>query len=357
LEKQDACQFGLDQERFEMFPKNKAAILTAFRRFFEKPMVLAVAFIVVVVVSQAAVILAFRQQQAKVLLNQASILLNAQAPPAQSEPYSRQAVELNPQDGYAWFYFGTAKYLQSEMPEAIQVLETAITVLPHSYNALRLLAFSHYKEQRFAEAAKYLTEYLTMIPSPPVSPEMVFRMAGLASLRQGDLATANHYLTRATDLVEGDQKGDLLRVRATVSLLCNQSWTAEYCFRAFRYYQPDEEFNPFELIANAAKTNKIPTTVGFFQAAHFRDRNDISVIKALAAAYMASGKGENAKTLLQQTVDRHPEDATLRLAYGDVLFANKEYRDAFTQYDEHLKLEPDSRYRQDILRKKATTRF
>lgn len=310
---------------------------------------------VAIVLSQVAIVLAFRQQQAKVLTSQSLALLNAQAPPSQAKHYGKMAAELNPRDGYAWFYYGTAAYLQSEMSEAVQALENAVTVLPHSYNALRLLAFSHYKEGRFEEASQNLADYLTMVPLPPTRPEMVYRMAGLSFLRLGELADANYYLLHASSLSE--EKGELLRVRATASLLCNQSWSAEYCFRTFRFYLPQQEFNPFELISNAAKANKMPIAVEFFQAAHFRDRNDLSVVKALAAAYATIGKIENAKTLLRNTVDLHPENPSLRLAYGDVLFANKQYSEAFEQYDEHLRLEPDSRYRQDILRKKATTRL
>lgn len=308
-----------------------------------------------IVLSQLAIVLAFRQQQAKVLINQSSGLLNAKAPPSQAKPYGKMAAELNPRDGYAWFYYGTAAYLQSEMSEAVQALEKAVTVLPHSYNALRLLAFSNYRDGRFEEASQNLADYLTMVPLPPTRPEMVYRMAGLSFLRLGELANANYYLINATSL--SDDKGDLLRVRATASLLCNQTWSAEYCFRTFRFYLPQQEFNPFELITNAAKANKIPIAVEFFQAAHIRDRNDLSVVKALAAAYTTSGKIENAKALLRSTVDLHPENPSLRLAYGDVLFASRQYKEAFEQYDEHLRLEPDSRYRQDILRKKATTRL
>lgn len=338
-----------------MFPKYLKPVLARLWYFLQQPLVLKLMFVFVFLMGQAALILAFRQHHSKVYVRQASSVLSAQSPPAQAEPYARKAVELNPRDGYAWFYYGTAVYLQAKMGAAVDILQTAVRVLPHSNNALRLLAFSHYREQRYEEAAQALEAYLTMVPLPPVSPDMVFRMAGLSFLRMGKLAEANMYLTRATDLV--DDKGELLRVRATISLLCNQSRTAEYCFRAFRFYDPDKEFNPFELINNAAKANKTSTAVAFFEAAHYRDPDDLSVVKALAAGYIKSGRVEKAKNLLHSTVSSHADNPSLRLAYGDVLFADRKYREAFEQYDKHLELEPESRYRQDILRKKATTRF
>lgn len=313
-----------------------------------------VSIILVILIGQFAVVYAFRQQHAKVLLQGSRNYMAGNRNIARAQELARRAVELDKYEGYAWFNFGTSFYLQKDFDEATRILQHGITYLPHSYNALRLLAFSNYYDGEFQVAAKQFEEYLRMVPAPSVTPELVYRLAGLSWLRTGGLAESNMYLMRATDLSE--QKGDLLRVRAMVSLLTNQVWSAKYCYASFRFYQPEDEFNPFETVANAIKANKLTVAIEFLEYIYREKSDDLSVIKALAAAYKSSGDSGRAEQLIKDTIARFPESPSLRLVYGDILFSDKRFPEAFEQYDEHLRLQPDSQFRQDILNKKATTR-
>ncbi len=322
------------------------------------PQYLRIFLVLAFVLGQIVIVTAFRQQQTKVHIQQSHRLLAEGNFANRAEPIAKEAVRLNPYDGYSWFYFGTALYLQQRFPEAIIAFEKGMPYLPHSYNALRLLAFSNYKQGKYEQTANGLSDYLTMIPLPPVAPELVFRMAGLSFLRLGELATANSYLLHSTHLSEkSDDKGDLLRVRAAISLLCNQAWSADYFFRTFRFYQPEQEFNPYEIVTNAIEANKVGVAMTFLESVLVRNPGDASIVKALAGAYRNTGKITKTNQLLQAAIERNPENSDFRLMYGDVLFSEKKYAQAFAEYDKHLSLTPESKYRKAILEKKATSRY
>lgn len=343
-----------------MFPKNastnekhlSASLPLWLQKLFAARWALFI--IAALVVGQVAIVMAFRQQHVKVLVHESRKLLNERFANG-AERIAEKAVGLNPTDGYTWFYYGTALYMQRRFPEAIKAFENGMPFLPHSYNALRLLAFSNYNLANYPKTATGLADYLTMIPLPPVAPEMVFRMAGLSFLRLGELATANHYLLHSTQLSE--EKGDLLRVRATISLLCNQPWSADYFFRTFRFYLPNQEFNPYEIVANAVEANKLAVAITFLESIQSRNPEDSSIVKALAGAYKTTGKITKAGELLKAAIERTPENPEYRLMYGDILFSQRLPAQAFEQYDAHLQLNPDSQFRRAILQKKATSRY
>lgn len=329
---------------------------TGFSLWLRKVMAFRQATIIIaaLIIGQCAIVMAFRQQHAKAK-NEESRKFLLEGLASRAELIAKKAVSLNSYDGYAWFYYGTALYSQQRFPEAIKALEQGMPLLPHSYNALRLLAFGNYKLENYEITAAALADYLNMIPLPSVAPELVFRMAGLSFLRLGELATANHYLLHSTHLSE--EKGDLLRVRAAISLLCNQLWSADYFFRTFRFYLPEQEFNPYEILANAIEANKISVAISFLESIQGRNPDDSSIVKALAGAYKRTGKTKKAGQLLEAAITYTPGNADYRLMYGDILFSGKNLPAAFEQYDEHLRLNPDSKFRQAILQKKATSRY
>ncbi len=296
---------------------------------------------------------AFKAYKAEVLTKAADDLVD-HSQFTRAEAFAAAALKLNPRSGYAWFQYSTSQYLQLHFDEAIEGFRQAIPLLPHSYNALRLMAIAQYKKNRYEPAAENFSDYLLMNPQPSVTPEEIFRMAGLSWLRVGNLSDANQYLTWASYYAE--EKGDILKVQAMVTILMNQPGTADYYFRSFRHFEPDEDFNPYELVANAIAANKLNGAVAFLSSIHERNPADLSVVKALAMAYSRIGSSDKAVQLLQRSATVHPENAELRLIFGDVLYAQRKFPEAFEQYDLHLRLAPDSQFRQDILKKKATSR-
>jgi tetratricopeptide (TPR) repeat protein len=309
-----------------------------------------VALIAAVICAQFLILKAFRQQQSRYLVQKSTAAMNRPGYMAEAQQIAQRAVELNPQDGYAWFNLGTSVYLQQQWTQAIDILQEGIKLLPHSYNATRLLAFSFYNTGNFSEASSHFSEYLAMIPNPPVSPELVFGRAGLAALRTGQLDDASYNLVRATPLEE--KKSDNLRARTLAAVLGNRLGGAHYCATLFRFYAPQEELNPFELVANAMRGGKISQATQFLERILPESGDDLSVVKGLAAAYSASGQAAKAEELIAQQVSARPDSPSLRLVYGDILFAQKRYAEASVQYDEHLRLQPDSPLRQDIEEKK-----
>lgn len=309
-----------------------------------------VAIVLVVVVAQLLFIRAIKQEYAKMLVQHGTNLLKNPSALPTATAASKQAVSLNSYDGYAWFNYGTSIYLQKDFPQAIQLLDESSQYLPHSYNALRLIAFSNYNLKEFAQATEQFRSYLEMIPSPDVSPDLIYRTAGLSALRVADMADANFWLMQAAML--SDEKPAVLREQIMAAVLSNRLGTAEYATRLFRFYAPDAQLSPFEIVANAARTKKLPLAIRYLEMILPKSDGDLSVVKALAAAYSSSGEAPKAEGLILEAIKQKPEDPTLYLALGDILYTQKRYPEAFAQYDKHLALEPDSRLKGDIEQKR-----
>lgn len=322
-------------------------------RFFNRnrTRITLVAMLLVAVVAQIVLIRAFRQQHSRILVQQCTSVMSDPAKAPIGEELATLAAELNPYDGYTWFHRGTAVYLQQRFDDAIPLLTHSLDYLPHSYNAIRLLAFSHYQMQNFPKAAEEFTRYLTMMPSPAVSPELVFNRAGLAKLRIGDLDDASYYLMQATPL--SDSKLDSLRARIMAAVFSNRIGTAQYCTDLFRLYEKETDLNPFEMLANALNAGKMSQAVQYLEAIYPENTNDISVVKALAAAYTRINRTTEARNLISVAIKDNPQDASLHLALGDIYYQEKKYEEAFVHYNEHLSLNPESNFRQDIEQKKA----
>jgi Tfp pilus assembly protein PilF len=310
----------------------------------------ALLIIVAVVAAEYIAVRGFRQQHSRFLVQKSTAMLSRPDYVAPGQQVAARAVELNPYDGYAWFNLGTSVYLQSQFPQAVAIFKQGIDYLPHSYNAIRLLAFSHYSMKDFAQAAQEFSEYLAMMPSPPVSPELVFTRSGLAALRVGQLADATYDLQRATPLEQ--DKTENLRARIMAAVLGNRLGGALYCTRLFRFYSPQQELNPFEMVANALRGQKLPLATTYLESILPESSKDQSVLKALAAAYSSGGQPQKAEALIAAAVQAEPQSPSLRLVYGDILYAQKRYPEAIAQYDEHLKLQPNSPLRADIQQKK-----
>lgn len=315
------------------------------RRIFTVALVMSAALM------QLTVINAFGKHHSRVLVQKSTtILSNPERAPA-AEEFAREAVDLNPYDGYAWFYLGTAKYLQNDFSSAVTLLTQSLAYLPHSYNSIRLLAFSSYQIQDYKTAAAEFDRYLTMMPSPSVSPDLVFNRAGLSKLRTNDLDDAAFYLIQATAAAE--EKNDNLRGRMFAAVFSNRFGTAEYCAKLFRFHAPDADLNPFDMLAGALQTGKMQQATRFLETLISSNPDDLSVVKALAAAYSRSNREEAAKELILKAIQDNPENASLHLAMGDLFYAEKRYDEAIIYYDEHLRLQPNSNFREDIARKKA----
>ncbi len=318
------------------------------RRIFTVTVLLAAIFM------QLAVINAVGKHHSRVLVQKSTTILSNPERASAAEAFASEAVDLNPYDGYAWFYLGTSKYLQNDFAEAVSLLTRGLDYLPHSYNSIRLLAFSNYQMQNFENAALEFERYLTMMPSPSVSPDLVFNRAGLSKLRTNKLDDASFYLIQATATAE--VKNDNLRGRMIAAVLSNRLGTADYCAELFRFHAPDTELNPFDMLAGAMQTGKTSQATQFLESLIKKDPDDVSVVKALAAAYSRSDREEAAKELILKAIQENPENASLHLAMGDLFYAEKRFEEAIIYYDEHLRLQPNSNFREDITRKKAQSR-
>lgn len=303
-----------------------------------------------ILAGQLLLLRGFQQQHSRVLVYKSTVLMQKNANPAVAETLAAQAVALNGYDGYARFNHGTALYIQQVFPEAAEAFKQAIPVLPHAFNAVRLLAFSQYEMKDFTAASKSFRDYLATIPNPPVSPDLIFERAGTSELRLGNVENASLDLLSATPLLQ--KKSDNLRMRIMTAVLANRPGTALYCTHLFRFYVPGTELNAFDMLLNALKAEKLPQAITFLEAILPMSTEDLSVAKVLAAAYMRVPDEQRAVALIRREIEKHPQDASLRLVLGDIYYTQKNLPGAFEQYDEHLRLLPNSSYRVDIDKKR-----
>lgn len=275
-----------------------------------------------------------------------------------AEAAASRAIDLDPMNGYGWFQLAMVDYLRRKYPETVEHLNRGIATHPHFGSSIRMIGMSYYLDGKYEEAAKYLGRYLELTPQPAVTPDLVFRMAALSSLRDGQLVRSSYEFGQAirhtTDKLEA--KADFMKIRAMISVLLNLPDSAHYFFLAFHHMTPNAEFKTLELVNNAIASNKVPVAVKFLQLVQKENPTDLSLVVGLALAYKAEGNFEKSESLLLDTIAKNPEYADLYLVYGTVLYDQKKFQEAFIQYDKHLNLNPDSTFRTDILHKKATSR-
>ena len=117
------------------------------------------------------------------------------------------------------------------------------------------------------------------------------------------------------------------RILAT-GLAANAPWTI------LNYPAGHHGFDVFD--DNDASRFVIDQTFQFLQSA-MADRYQAALRagapEAAAAGALRSGDYEKASALFAPLVDTHPNDARLRLMYGNALAGSKRYRDALVQYD------------------------
>lgn len=320
------------------------------------PGLLAAALLAAVILAQVGIASEFKQHHSKVLHQRAKGMMRSineadKEKIKENETLATQAVQLNPLDGYANFQQGIALYLQKRYKEASEAFTESQRLLPHSFNALRMVAYASYSLNDFPAAAKLFSEYLDMNPVPTVTPELVYKMAAAAQINTQQLAEANQVLLKATELAT--DKAEVLHLRVMVSVLLNELWTASYCYSALKFHSPDKQLNPFELLNNVTAANKLPETIAFLQSLRESNPKDTGIIMGLAIAYNRSGQFEEAIKTMEAGLAADPKSADMELMLADILYDGKQYERAFQHYDKHLKLAPDSRFRQEVLQKKA----
>jgi len=269
-----------------------------------------------------------------------------------AEQEAKLGTQLDPYDGYAWFQYGAALYLEEQFAEAVKVLSQGIPVLPHEYNAIRLLGFSQYYIKDIKNAAMNLDDYITMNPAPVVTPGVLFQRAALTNLQLKQHGDCLFLMTKAAD--KASDKTAMYRVNSAASVLLNFSGTADFYYRMIRFLYPQTAFDPGELVILAQQSNKLPQAVTYLKTVLAMNPNDLSIVQGLAIAHARAGNYADADAIMKDAIAAHPDHSALRIVYGDILHGAKRYNEANKQYDEHLRLEPDSRFRGHIEKKKAT---
>lgn len=259
------------------------------------------------------------------------------------------AVEADPRNGYALFHLGSNEFRLERYREAAQTLQRATPYMPHLPNLLRLIGQTFYLSRDYEACAQNLERYLLLDPLPASTPELIFEICANGFYRSQKAGNAAVALTRAE--IYPQFRAPLLQTRIFNALLLNQITSADYAFRRFRSFYPQNPLNAAELFSDVLAADKLLPTVRFLEIQHWRDTLDPMLLKTLVLSYMRLERLDEARTLLKKLLLEHPNDPDLYLYLGDVAYQLKDMPAAREAYERHLKLQPRSSQRAEIEKK------
>ena len=204
--------------------------------------------IVGLTILQALLLVAYAHYEAEVLASESDRLTDRQLY-SRARENAERALALNPNHGYARYYLGYLELLQERYPEAINVFQSAIPLMPHLPALLKMLAQGYFFSGDYARATQTLDRYLRMDPAPRAGPDLIFRMWAQALCYSQEFGRASIALAKA----EAYQKfrTELLQTRVLNSILLDQIPMADYYYRMFKFFAPTHRMDPGPLFANA----------------------------------------------------------------------------------------------------------
>ncbi|MCX7019745.1 MAG: tetratricopeptide repeat protein [bacterium] len=300
--------------------------------------------------AQILIFRAFRQYQAEVDVYR-SDELRAKQQHAQARQLAWEASRNDPYNGYAYYFSGTSEFYLDQYQQAIQTFREAEKYMPHLPNVLRQVGQCHYFMNEFEAASSVLERYFLMDPVPQVGPDVMFRYRAQAlyfALKFGEAAVA---LARADDY--DNFRMEILQSRLANTLMLNQITMADYLRRRFRFCfqgRPEHIDAPM-LLAAAMAGGKLQILLRFLEVSWMRGDADSGTLKALGLGYVRSNRTDEAIAVFQQAYRLDANDTEVPLFLGDVYMKRGDAKTAEDWYRRHLRLSPESPYRDDIGKK------
>ncbi|GIX44578.1 MAG: hypothetical protein KatS3mg130_0986 [Candidatus Sumerlaea sp.] len=304
--------------------------------------------IVGLTILQALLLVAYAHYEAEVLASESDRLTDRQLY-SRARENAERALALNPNHGYARYYLGYLELLQERYPEAINVFQSAIPLMPHLPALLKMLAQGYFFSGDYARATQTLDRYLRMDPAPRAGPDLIFRMWAQALCYSQEFGRASIALAKA----EAYQKfrTELLQTRVLNSILLDQIPMADYYYRMFKFFAPTHRMDPGPLFANALAAGKLQSLTRFLELNRMRGELDGSTEKILALAYAKQARLDLAIATLKRAMGFVPNDPEIPLFLGDIYYQQGDHKSAEGYYRLHLQLAPESRFKKEIQQK------
>ena len=273
------------------------------------------------------------------------------------------AASLDPTNGYALFRAASAEFVavtasprdartSGALAAATASLRHALPWIPHRPNVLRLLGQADMLAHDYAGGAEKLGQVLRLNPEPVTAPEILHLFQATALFGAGRYGEAAAQFTRAGRYPAN--RLELFAPRLVTALILNQPLAAEGMVRALAHEAPGRNLSDGQL-------------AGLFEAARARGKYDALIrtlesslkaqgldprfVKRLAAVYSGTGRADEGLALLARLRVQEPADPEIPLMRGDIEFVRGNSLAARGAYAEHLRMDPKSPFRGDIVAK------
>ena len=206
---------------------------------------------------------------------------------------------------------------------------------PESLDALDLLGTT---QLATGDNKASINTYFRLIQKAPQSPVFYQRLA-IAQIADKQLATARDTLIKAIKL-----KPDYvpsLDALLRLELMDNKPEAALKAAQAIQTAQPNSPLG-FDREADIySSEKKLPQATKLYETALGKGAGNVTVIK-LQRVLRLAGDVKNADKQLANWISQHPQDAAVRDFSAELNLAQGHHREAIAQYQEVLKLTPNS---------------
>ncbi len=263
------------------------------------------------------------------------------------------ALAMNQLNGYARYHEATAHFVRTDYPTALAKYNWAEPVMPHLPQLLRLRGQANYQLGKYQEAGRDMDNYFRMVPEPKSAGGYLWRINGMSHMQAGHFGAAITALLRSSQVP--DQKAASLRFRANLAVAGDQPEMATQALLALVHGPNNGDAPSADLLRNATNAGRVTTLARALEIFSTMGGSFPGFEKTLAVAYTQTSRADEAIQMLQKLAQANKGDADLHLMLGDLLFKSGRQSEALLSYEEHLRLAPDSPFREEIGRRRALT--
>lgn len=247
----------------------------------------------------------------------------------------QKAVKADPKSIQAQQTLIRTLLAKKENKQALDQAKQLANANPESLDALNLLGAT---QLATGDNKASIDTYTHLVQKAPQSPDAYLRLA-IAQIANKQLATARDTLIKAIKL-----KPDYvpsLDALLRLELMDNKPEAALKAAQAIQSAQPNSPLG-FDREADIySSQKKLPQAIKLYETALGKGAGNVTVIK-LQRVLRLAGDANNADKQLATWISQHPQDAAVRDFSAELNLVKGHNREAIAQYQEVLKLTPNS---------------